>query len=141
VQLVRIDAAVVKRMIVEGGQAALSLVAMLIAQNALIESDLANRLVESSEESLSRVISSLVRFGDRQGRTIPPKISQQTLAEMVGISRQHVNALMKRLKNANPSTLLSTAPSKSSPSGSPEPEPSLIVDSEFVQRRDARRRA
>jgi CRP-like cAMP-binding protein len=139
VQLVRIDAAVVKRIIYEGGDTALSLVALLIAQNKLIQADLASRLVESSEESLARVISSLVRFGDRQGGTVSPKISQQTLAEMVGISRQHVNALMKRLRKAESSRILSTNFSKASPPSTPSEASEQSDSSDAVQQRDRRR--
>jgi CRP-like cAMP-binding protein len=138
VQLVRIDAAVVKRIIYEGGDTALSLVALLIAQNKLIQADLASRLVESSEESLARVISSLVRFGD-QGGAVSPKISQQTLAEMVGISRQHVNALMKRIRKAESSRILSTNFSKASPPSTPSEASEQSNSSDAVQQRDRRR--
>lgn len=97
VRLVRIEAALVKRVIRSGGETALDLVSVLLKRNTEIIEDLATRLVESSEESLARVVSSLVRYKSKFGRELPPKISQQTLGEMIGISRQHVNVLMKRL--------------------------------------------
>ena len=137
VQLVKIDASLVKQMIAAGGNVALSFVFYLVSQNARIQSDLANRLVDSGEESLARVISSLVQFTDKQGWTAPPKISQQTLAEMVGISRQHVNALMKRLKKAKSSTLLPLPSSKLSSTINSASEVSLNSESDFIPRRRA----
>ena len=122
-----------------GGSATLKFVALLVARNVRIQTDLANRLVDPSEESLARVISSLVQFRDRQGRTPPPKISQQALAEMIGISRQHVNALMKRLKKAELSALSSVPSSKSSTPNDSACEESVDSDSEIVQRRERRR--
>jgi CRP-like cAMP-binding protein len=139
VQLVKIDASLVKQMIVAGGDAVLSFVALLVARNVRIQTDLANRLVDPSEESLARVISSLVQFRDRQGRTPPPKISQQALAEMIGISRQHVNALMKRLKKAELSALSSVPSSTSATPNDSAREESVDSDSEIVQRRERRR--
>jgi DNA-binding GntR family transcriptional regulator len=41
-----------------------------------------------------------MQFKSKRDGELPPKISQQTLAEMLGISRQHVNVLMKRLAKA-----------------------------------------
>jgi CRP-like cAMP-binding protein len=139
VQLVKIDASLLKQMILAGGSAILKFVALLVARNVRIQTDLANRLVDPSEESLARVISSLVQFRDRQGRTPPPKISQQALAEMIGISRQHVNALMKRLNKAKLSALPAAPSSKSSSLDNPSSEDSATTDSEVVQRRERRR--
>ena len=139
VQLVKIDASLVKQMLVAGGSATLNFVALLVRRNVRIQTDLANRLVDPSEESLARVISSLVQFRDRQGRTPPPKISQQALAEMIGISRQHVNALMKRLNKAKLSALSAAQSNKSSSLNDPSSEDSATTDSEVVQRRERRR--
>jgi CRP/FNR family transcriptional regulator, cyclic AMP receptor protein len=139
VQLVKIDASLLKQMILAGGSATLKFVALLVARNVRIQTDLANRLVDPSEESLARVISSLVEFRDRQGRTPPPKISQQALAEMIGISRQHVNALMKRLKEARSSTLSAAPSSKSSPPSDPGSEDPVTVNSDVVQQRERRK--
>jgi CRP-like cAMP-binding protein len=137
VQLVKIDASLVRQMIAVGGNVALSFVVYLVSQHLRIQSDLANRLVDSSEESLARVVSSLVQFTDKPGRASPLKISQQTLAEMVGISRQHVNALLKRLKKAKSSALLPIPSSKLSSTINSASEVSLNSDS--VPRRDTRR--
>jgi predicted XRE-type DNA-binding protein len=63
-------------------------------QNAQIQEDLSNKLVDSAEESLARVLSSFVQFRDKDASLA--KISQQTIAEMMGITRQRVNVLMKR---------------------------------------------
>ena len=139
VQLIKIDAPRLKEMIVAGGVPALSFVAFLLAQSVTIQSDLANRLVDSSQESLARVISSLVQFRDRQGRMIPPKVSQQTLAEMIGISRQQVNALLKRLKKAELPPPTSVPSGKSSLETNSVSRAMVTLDSSIVQPRDRRK--
>jgi hypothetical protein len=119
----------------------MSFVAFLLAQSVRIQSDLANRIVDSSAESLARVISSLVQFRDRQGRMIPPKVSQQTLAEMIGVSRQQVNALLKRLKKSESPSLSSVPSSKSSLDTNSASDAIATLNSSIVQQRDRRRRA
>jgi CRP-like cAMP-binding protein len=141
VQLIKIDASRLKEMIVAGGVPTMSFVAFLLAQSVRIQSDLANRIVDSSAESLARVISSLVQFRDRQGRMIPPKVSQQTLAEMIGVSRQQVNALLKRLKKSESPSLSSVPSSKSSLDTNSASDAIATLNSSIVQQRDRRRRA
>src|SRR6185437_4197866 len=141
VQLIKIDASRLKEMIVAGGAPTMSFVAFLLAQSVRIQSDLANRIVDSSAESLARVISSLVQFRDRQGRMIPPKVSQQTLAEMIGVSRQQVNALLKRLKKSESPSLSSVPSSKSSLDTNSASDAIATLNSSIVQQRDRRRRA
>jgi CRP-like cAMP-binding protein len=109
VQLVRIDGALVRRLLRAGGDTAFKFVSLLFRRNAEIQEDLATRLLESSEQSLTRVISSLMQFQIKRNGELPPKISQQTLAEMLGISRQHVNVLMKRLAKAKVASRSSNA--------------------------------
>jgi CRP/FNR family cyclic AMP-dependent transcriptional regulator len=109
VRLVRIDGALVRRLLRAGGETALKFVSLIFRRNAEIQEDLATRLVESSEESLDRIISSLTEFKSKRDGDLSPKISQQTLAEMLGISRQHVNVLMKRLAKARLAPEISTA--------------------------------
>jgi CRP-like cAMP-binding protein len=93
-RLVKVDNAVILRLLRDGGDAAVNLIAAILMQGAEIQEDLTKRLVDSAEESLARVISSLVQFRDKDASL--PRISQQTIAEMMGITRQRVNVLMKR---------------------------------------------
>jgi CRP-like cAMP-binding protein len=93
-RLVKVDNAVILRLLRDGGDAAVNLIAAILMQGAEIQEDLTKRLVDSAEESLARVISSLVQFRDKDASL--PRISQQTIAEMMGITRQRVNVLIKR---------------------------------------------
>jgi CRP-like cAMP-binding protein len=70
-------------------------IAYLLARSAQIQADLANNLLDMSERRLARVLLSPPE-NDGTGRV--SKISQQTLAEMIGVSRQRVNFLMKRFR-------------------------------------------
>jgi CRP/FNR family transcriptional regulator, cyclic AMP receptor protein len=117
----------------------LSFVAFLLAQSVRIQSDLASRIVDSSKESLARVISSLVQFRDGQGQMISAKVSQQSLAEMIGISRQQVNALLKRSKKAESPSLSSVPSSNSSLETNSVPDATGTIESSIVQGRDRRR--
>ena len=139
VQLIKIDAPRLKEMILTGGPPALSFVAFLLAQSVRIQSDLASRIVDSSKESLARMISSPVQFRDRQGRMIPAKVSQQSLAEMIGISRQQVNALLKRSKKAKSPSLSSVPSSNSSLETNSVSDATVTLESLLVQGRDRRR--
>src|SRR5579864_555567 len=60
-------------------------VSYLLARNIRYEEDLVDQLFNSSEKRLARVLLMLARFG-KEGvpETVVPKISQETLAEMVG---------------------------------------------------------
>ena len=98
VQLVKIHHGALADVMRAAGDVSLNFLGLLLKRNAEMQQDLASRLVESSEESLARVVLSLVQFRQKQNDPAFPKINQQTLAEMVGISRQHVNVLLKRIK-------------------------------------------
>jgi CRP-like cAMP-binding protein len=93
-RLLKVDGTAILRLLRNGGDASVNLIAAIFMQGAQIQEDLAKRLVDSAEESLARVISSLVQFRDKDASL--PRISQQTIAEMMGITRQRVNVLMKR---------------------------------------------
>ncbi len=69
----------------------------MLARNLRIEADLVDHLFNSSEKRLARALLLLARYGDQAGseRRIP-KISQETLAEMVGTTRSRVNFFMNK---------------------------------------------
>lgn len=95
--LVKIDRIAILRVLRQGGEGAINLISFLLKQNARLQQDLAGRLVGSTEKNLSRLVASLAHLRDDE-RTQPlPHISQQTIAEMMGISRQRVNVLMNRV--------------------------------------------
>jgi CRP/FNR family cyclic AMP-dependent transcriptional regulator len=74
-------------------------VAYLLARNVRYEEDLVDQLFNSSEKRLARVLLLLAHFG-KEGipETVIPKISQETLAEMVGTTRSRVNFFMNRFR-------------------------------------------
>jgi len=72
-------------------------VAYLLARNIRYEEDLVDQLFNSSEKRLARVLLLLARFGkDGVPEPVVPKISHETLAEMVGTTRSRVNFFMNR---------------------------------------------
>jgi CRP-like cAMP-binding protein len=74
-------------------------VAYLLARNIRYEEDLVDQLFNSSEKRLARILLLLARFG-KEGipETVIPKISQETLAEMVGTTRSRVSFFMNRFR-------------------------------------------
>ena len=74
-------------------------ISFMLARNIRIEADLVDQLFNSSEKRLARALLLLARYTDRAGteRTIP-KISQETLAEMIGTTRSRVNFFMNKFR-------------------------------------------
>jgi CRP/FNR family transcriptional regulator, cyclic AMP receptor protein len=74
-------------------------VAYLLARNIRYEEDLVDQLFNSSEKRLARVLLLLARFGkEGMPEAVVPKISQETLAEMVGTTRSRVSFFMNRFR-------------------------------------------
>ena len=74
-------------------------VAYLLARNIRYEEDLVDQLFNSSEKRLARILLLLAHFGkDGKPEVAIPKISQETLAEMVGTTRSRVNFFMNRFR-------------------------------------------
>lgn len=74
-------------------------VAYLLARNARIQEDLIDQLFNSSEKRLARALLLLARFGkESKPEMVIPKISQETLAEMVGTTRSRVSFFMNRFR-------------------------------------------
>jgi CRP/FNR family cyclic AMP-dependent transcriptional regulator len=74
-------------------------VSHLLARNIRVEADLIDQLFNSSEQRLARLLLLLVNFG-KEGTPEPiiPKISQETLAEMVGTTRSRVSHFMNKFR-------------------------------------------
>jgi CRP/FNR family cyclic AMP-dependent transcriptional regulator len=74
-------------------------VAYLLARNIRYEEDLVDHLFNSSEKRLARILLLLAHFG-KEGtpQNVIPKISQVTLAEMVGTTRSRVSFFMNRFR-------------------------------------------
>jgi CRP/FNR family transcriptional regulator, cyclic AMP receptor protein len=71
----------------------------LLLRNIRFEEDLVDQLFNSSEKRLARVLLMLARFG-KEGTPegVIPKVSQETLAEMIGTTRSRVNFFMNRFR-------------------------------------------
>jgi len=74
-------------------------VAYLLTRNVRYEEDLVDQLFNSSERRLARMLLLLAHFGkDGKPESVIPKISQETLAEMVGTTRSRVSFFMNRFR-------------------------------------------
>jgi len=74
-------------------------VAYLLARNIRYEEDLVDQLFNSSEKRLARILLLLAHFGkDGVPDSVIPKISQETLAEMIGTTRSRVSFFMNRFR-------------------------------------------
>ena len=73
--------------------------AHMLARNIRVEEDLVDQLFNSSEKRLARVLLLLSRYGEGD-RPLPiPKMSQETLAEIVGTTRSRVNFFMNKFRD------------------------------------------
>ena len=74
-------------------------IAHVLARNIRVENDLVDQLFNSTEKRLARMLLLLARYGssDAKPRDLP-KLSQETLAEMVGTTRSRVNFFMNKFR-------------------------------------------
>ena len=73
--------------------------AYLLSRNIRVEEDLVDQLFNSSEKRLARILLLLTRFGkDGQHEAVVPRISQETLADMVGTTRSRVSFFMNKFR-------------------------------------------
>jgi len=74
-------------------------IAHMLARNIRVEEDLVDQLFNSSEKRLARTLLLLARYG-LPGHTekVLPKVSQETLAEMIGTTRSRVNFFMNKFR-------------------------------------------
>src|SRR4029077_16927532 len=71
----------------------------MLARNIRVEEDLIDQLFNSSERRLARTLLLLARYGKQdQPDRILPKVSQETLASMVGTTRSRVNFFMNKFR-------------------------------------------
>ena len=74
-------------------------VAYLLSRNIRYEEDLVDQLFNSSEKRLARILLLLAHFGkEGQPETVIPKMSQESLAEMIGTTRSRVSFFMNRFR-------------------------------------------
>ena len=97
--IVAIGKADMHRLLHEEHELSDGFIAHLLTRNIRTEEDLIDQLFNSAEKRLARTLLLLAHYG---GQDVPqrviPKISQETLAEMVGTTRSRVNYFMNRFK-------------------------------------------
>ena len=97
--IVRITKADITRVIHDEPAFAELFIAHLLARNSRVEEDLVDQLFNSSEKRRARILLLLANFG-KEGRPEPiiAKISQETLAEMIGTTRSRVSFFMNKFR-------------------------------------------
>jgi len=74
-------------------------ITFMLARNIRIEEDLVDQLFNSSEKRLARTLLLLARYGkEDKPQGVLPKVSQETLAEMIGTTRSRVNFFMNKFR-------------------------------------------
>ena len=97
--VVRIEKKTMIRLLRENPAFEGSLMAYLLSRNIRIEEDLVDQMFNSSEKRLARILLLLARFGKKSNPEPPvTKISQETLAAMVGTTRSRVSYFMNKFK-------------------------------------------
>jgi CRP/FNR family cyclic AMP-dependent transcriptional regulator len=81
----------------------------LVARNVRVEADLVDQLFNSSEKRVARLLLLMANFG-KEGRPEPvlAKISQTTLAEMIGTTRSRVSFFMNKFRKDDPAIRMGT---------------------------------
>jgi len=74
-------------------------ISYMLTRNIRVEEDLIDQLFNSSEKRLARTLLLLARYGKQdQPQRVLPKVSQETLAEMIGTTRSRVNFFMNKFR-------------------------------------------
>jgi CRP/FNR family transcriptional regulator, cyclic AMP receptor protein len=97
--IMRLDKAAIVRVLHDEPKFSEMFMSYLLTRNARVEADLVDQLFNSSEKRLARLLLLMANFG-KEGKpeTVIAKISQETLAEMVGTTRSRVNVFMNKFR-------------------------------------------
>ncbi len=97
--VLRIQKADMQRMLHEHSEFSDRFITHMLTRNIRIEEDLVDQLFNSSEKRLARALLLLARYGtEEKTLRVLPKLSQETLAEMVGTTRSRVNFFMNKFR-------------------------------------------
>lgn len=98
--IVRLEKAAIVRVIHQEPAFSEMFIAHLVGRAIRVEADLVDQLFNSSEKRLARLLLLLANFGkERKPEPVIPKISQETLAEMIGTTRSRVSFFMNKFRN------------------------------------------
>jgi CRP-like cAMP-binding protein len=97
--IMRLEKAAVVRVLHDEPTFSEMFVSHLLARTIRVEADLVDQLFNSSEKRLARALLLLANFG-KEGRPEPiiARVSQETLAEMIGTTRSRVNQFMNKFR-------------------------------------------
>jgi len=98
-EVMRFDTATMQRVLREEPTFSELFISHLLARNTRVEADLVDQLFNSSEKRLARLLLLMANFG-KEGKPEPviAKISQETLAEMIGTTRSRVSVFMNKFR-------------------------------------------
>src|ERR1700726_430950 len=97
--IMRLDKAAIVRVLHDEPKFSEVFMSYLLARNARIEEDLVDQLFNSSEKRLARLLLLMANFGkEAKPEPVIAKISQETLAEMVGTTRSRVSRFMNKFR-------------------------------------------
>jgi len=97
--VMRIDKPTIARVLKDEPKFSEMFLSYILTRNARVEEDLVDQLFNSSEKRLARVLLLMANFG-KEGRPEPviAKLSQETLAEMIGSTRSRVSTFMNKFR-------------------------------------------
>ena len=98
-RILRIEKAVMLRLLQEEPKFAEAFMSYLLVHSIRVQEDLVDQLFNSSEKRLARALLLLAHFG-KEGKpeTVIAKVSQETLAEMIGTTRSRVSFFMNKFR-------------------------------------------
>src|SRR6478752_4029468 len=98
-EIMRFDRAIMVRALHDEPKFSELFISHLLARNVRVEADLVDQLFNSSEKRLARLLLLMANFG-KEGRPEPviAKVSQRTLAEMIGTTRSRVSFFMNKFR-------------------------------------------
>jgi CRP/FNR family transcriptional regulator, cyclic AMP receptor protein len=97
--IMRLDKSAIVRVLHDEPKFSEMFMAYLLTRNARVEADLVDQLFNSSEKRLARLLLLMANFG-KEGKpeAVIAKVSQETLAEMVGTTRSRINVFMNKFR-------------------------------------------
>jgi CRP/FNR family cyclic AMP-dependent transcriptional regulator len=97
--IMRLEKAAIVRVLHDEPKFSEMFMAYLLSRNSRVEEDLVDQLFNSSEKRLARVLLLMANFGkESKPEPVIAKISQETLAEMVGTTRSRVSMFMNKFR-------------------------------------------
>jgi CRP-like cAMP-binding protein len=95
----QIDKTIVKRALSNDSDFAIRFMSFLVERNEVFKADLIDRIFNSGEKRLARILLALAGVGEKsESHVIIPRISQELLGKMVGTSRPRINGFMNKFR-------------------------------------------